>query len=412
MKRLCFGRQPADSRYRYHPGLPFSEGLPRSNDPSFTALNRNFYLTSNKGNMLIGEGAARIFDCDRNYSAMLSVHVLYNHYEGTQDSMAWINQNFDALVLPMANEVRPNLNHDSLVQALKKLEIPLIVLGMGMQNDLGDDMSELDPSTVEMLQIVEEKARVFGVRGFYTEKWLKARGFKKPVALGCPSMMLYPRNILGIKPLEGTAEGKRFATAGYLSPKSRRGLQMAKFFAGHDTSYVFQDELFGFKAELGDKTFFNDATNQLDHAIIEDLVQNAIGTPTPFRRYYHFDSVESWRQCYTWHDAFIGDRFHGGVAALQIGLPTAILYKDLRVKEMCEFFQIPHTTVDEAYAMGIDAVIAKYLSAETIGKFHEVYKKRVQNFQKVLGEAGLTFSTPITAAELAPAELPRLETAA
>ncbi len=31
MKRLCFGRQPADTRYRYHPGMPFSEGLPRSN---------------------------------------------------------------------------------------------------------------------------------------------------------------------------------------------------------------------------------------------------------------------------------------------------------------------------------------------------------------------------------------------
>ena len=73
MKKLCFGRQPADTRYRYHPGMPFSEGLPRSNSTTFSTMSRNFYLTSNKGNMLIGEGSCRIFDYDRNHSCMLTI---------------------------------------------------------------------------------------------------------------------------------------------------------------------------------------------------------------------------------------------------------------------------------------------------------------------------------------------------
>jgi hypothetical protein len=391
MKRLCFGRQPADTRYRYHPGLPFSEGLPRSNDASYAAINRNFYLTSNKGNMLIGEGAARIFDCDRNYSAMLSIHVLYNHYQGSDDAIGWINKNFDALVLPMANEIRPNLNHRSLVDALTEVKIPIVVLGMGMQNDLGPDMSELDPSTAELLHLLEEKAHIFGVRGFYTEAWLRSQGLKKPVAMGCPSMMLYPRNILSIKAPEGGAAGKRFMTAGYLTPQSRRGLQLSRFFEGQDVSYVFQDEIFAFKSELADRRFFNDATNQLDAAALKPLMDAALGTDTPFRRYFHFDSVESWRQSYSWHDVFIGDRFHGAVAALQTGLPTAILHKDLRVKEMSEFFGIPNATMDEAHAMGLEAFLTKHLSGESIARFHQTYRERVRNFQSIAEAGGLRF---------------------
>jgi hypothetical protein len=392
MKRLCFGRQPADTRFRYHPGLPFSEGLPRSNAASFEALNRNFHLTSNKGNMLIGEGAARIFDCDRNYSAMLSVHVLYNHYKEQGGAIEHINNNFDALVLPMANEIRPNLNHETLVRALERVTIPIVVLGMGMQNGLGNDLSELDPSTVELLQLVDERALVFGVRGFYTENWLKSVGFKNPTALGCPSMMLYPGNILNIKPVKGGAAGKKFVTAGYLSANSRRGLQLAKFFDGQDVSYVFQDELLGFKEQLAGTEFFNDANSRLDADLIGPLMSKAVGTKMPFKRYFHFDNVEAWRQCYSWHDICIADRFHGAVAAMQSGLPTAILHKDLRVKEMSEFFQIPHASVDEAYEMGLETFVHRYLGEEAISTFLTTYHKRMTNFRRHLEDRGFKFS--------------------
>ncbi len=68
---------------------------------------------------------------------MLSVHVLYDAYKGSKEAMDLLNNNFDALVLPMANEIRPNLNHSSLVKVIEQLKIPVIVLGMGMQNETG-----------------------------------------------------------------------------------------------------------------------------------------------------------------------------------------------------------------------------------------------------------------------------------
>jgi hypothetical protein len=391
MKRLCFGRQPADTRYRYHPGLPFSEGLPRSNSTTFSTMSRNFYLTSNKGNMLIGEGSCRIFDYDRNHSCMLSVHVLYDAYKDSKEAMDLLNNNFDALVLPMANEVRPNLNHASLLKVLEQIKIPVIVLGMGMQNEM-EDMSTLEPATVEMLRWIDENARVFGVRGTHTEGWLKKMGFKNPTALGCPSMMLYPENILGIKAPKGAPTDHRFVTAGYLQKKSVRGRQLSKFFTGQKCSYVFQDEIFQFKDELQGRTFYDDSRSQLDQAIFEPLMSDALGTPAPFDKYFYFESVEAWRQCYGWHDIFIGDRFHGGVAALQVGLPTAILFKDLRVKELSEFFGVPHTTVDKACNMGIEAFMAEYLSEQRIGAFLDVYRTRLRNFHRHLTEAGLAMT--------------------
>lgn len=400
MKRLCFGRQPADTRYRYHPGLPFSEGLPRSNSTSFSTLSRNFYLTSNKGNMLIGEGSCRIFDYDRNHSCMLSVHVLHDAYKGSKEAMDLLNNNFDALVLPMANEIRPNLNHASLLKVLEQIKIPVIVLGMGMQNEM-EDLSVLESATVEMLRWIDEKARVFGVRGTYTEGWLKKMGFKNPTALGCPSMMLYPENILGIRAPTGEPADYRFVTAGYLQKKSVRGKQLAKFFEGQKCSYVFQDEIFLFKDELQGRDFFDDSRSQLRQSVIEPLMSEAIGARAPFDKYFYFDSVEAWRQCYGWHDIFIGDRFHGGVAALQVGLPTAILFKDLRVKELSEFFGVPHTSVDKACTMGIEAFMAEYLSEQRIAAFHDVYRTRLRNFHRHLTEAGMAMTEGEALAQMA-----------
>jgi hypothetical protein len=400
MKRLCFGRQPADTRYRYHPGLPFSEGLPRSNSTSFSAISRNFYLTSNKGNMLIGEGSCRIFDYDRNHSCMLSVHVLYDAYKGSQEAIDLLNNNFDALVLPMANEIRPNLNHASLLKVLEQIKIPVIVLGMGMQNEI-EDLSVLEPATVDMLRWIDEKARVFGVRGTYTEGWLKKMGFRNPTALGCPSMMLYPENILGIKAPTGKPADYRFVTAGYLQKKSVRGKQLAKFFEGQKCSYVFQDEIFLFKDELQGRDFFDDSRSQIRQSVIEPLMSEAIGAKAPFDKYFYFDSVEAWRQCYGWHDIFIGDRFHGGVAALQVGLPTAILFKDLRVKELSEFFGVPHTSVDKACTMGIDAFMAEYLSEQRIANFQDVYRTRLRSFHRHLTEAGMAMTEGDALAKMA-----------
>ncbi|WP_368413472.1 hypothetical protein, partial [Dongia sp.] len=98
------------------------------------------------------------------------------------------------------------------------------------------------------------------------------------------------------------------------------------------------------------------------------------------------------RQCYGWHDVFIGDRFHGGVAALQVGLPTAILFKDLRVKELSEFFGVPHTTVDKACTMGIEAFMAEFMSEQRINAFLETYRLRLKNFHRHLTEAGLAMT--------------------
>jgi hypothetical protein len=341
--------------------------------------------------MLIGEGSCRIFDYDRNYSCMLSVHVLYDAYKGSKEAMDLLNNNFDALVLPMANEIRPNLNHVSLLKVLEQIKIPVIVLGMGMQNEM-EDLSSLEPATVDLLRWIDERALVFGVRGTQTETWLKKMGFKNPTALGCPSMMLYPENILGIKAPTRKPEDYRFVTAGYLQKKSVRGKQLANFFKGQKCSYVFQDEIFQFKEELQGRHFFDDARNQMIHGVMEPLVNEAIGTQAPFDKYFYFDSVDAWRQCYGWHDVFIGDRFHGGVAALQVGLPTAILFKDLRVKELSEFFGVPHTTVDKACTMGIEPFMAEFMSEERINVFLDTYRLRLRNFHRHLTEAGLSMT--------------------
>jgi polysaccharide pyruvyl transferase WcaK-like protein len=48
--------------------------------------------------------------------------------------------------------------------------------------------------------------------------------------------------------------------------------------------------------------------------------------------------------------ASIGSRFHGNIAAILAGTPALILAHDMRTKELCELFSLPHLIIDRHYA--------------------------------------------------------------
>ncbi|WP_392342680.1 polysaccharide pyruvyl transferase family protein (plasmid) [Phaeobacter sp. BS23] len=54
------------------------------------------------------------------------------------------------------------------------------------------------------------------------------------------------------------------------------------------------------------------------------------------------------------HDVYIGDRFHGGVAALQAGQPTIFLKHDNRVAELTEHFGLLSAEHAEIHAQGAE----------------------------------------------------------
>jgi hypothetical protein len=117
-----------------------------------------------------------------------------------------------------------------------------------------------------------------------------------------------------------------------------------------------------------------------------------LGYESPFRHHYFFRNTDAWRMYAHMRDAFVGDRFHGGVAFLQVGKPALILQADARVKELTGFLGIPTLALQELGSAQVREQVARALSPEAIGRFHETYRGRLRAFVQACEGAGLSFA--------------------
>ncbi|MBM3603913.1 MAG: polysaccharide pyruvyl transferase family protein, partial [Alphaproteobacteria bacterium] len=175
------------------------------------------------------------------------------------------------------------------------------------------------------------------VRGLQTEAWLRKNGFTNARAIGCPSMYVYPKSIISIDPQAAIEAHDRanVLTAGYLTVEGgrnyARGQKLAKALQGTRSSYVFQDEFFAYGSMIEEHGSFDDATCMGDRDRLNALLTRSMKVPVNVSNYYYFSETAAWRQVAFMHDFYIGDRFHGGVAALQVGRPAIFLSHDNRV---------------------------------------------------------------------------------
>ena len=350
-------------------------------------------LTSNRGNLIHAEAPGRIFKCKRRFSAFANLGTLHGIL-GDRLGSALANH-FDLIVLSAANFISPTRDMTRLCASLNAIgdAVPFMVLGAGMQGEHA--LTDLPQSVQELLEIYNKRAVVFGVRGVQTEEWLHKNGFTNARALGCPSMYVFPRSILSIdhESANRARTQPSVLTAGYLTVKGARhfdrGQKLAVAMNGALASYVFQDEFFAYGKIIQERGIFDDATNMADRNRLNRLLGEATGVPVNMANYYYFSETAAWRQVALAHDVYIGDRFHGGVAALQAGRPGIFLSHDNRVSELTDFFGLPRMTLDELVSEGVSAAVRDRITAGSVKNMKSIYKTRFQNFAETLGKHGV-----------------------
>ncbi|WP_411838461.1 polysaccharide pyruvyl transferase family protein [Paracoccus sp. ME4] len=345
-------------------------------------------LTGNRGNLIHGEAPSRILACDPARSANTNIAALQKMLGERYATL--VGENFDLLVLSLANMIRPRLDMTRLLNALKPLvgRIPIVVLGMGKQGRA--PLADLHPSARDLLSLFNDNALVMGVRGLETRDWLHQNGFGNAVALGCPSLYCYPQSILEIDATELRAKGQQaeVLTAGYVTTRDghnqARGAALVRALKGLSASYVFQDEFFAY-GDLANRPFgYNEATCMADAASLNAMLSAENGLPVSFRRYYYFNDSAAWRQAAHAHDVYVGDRFHGGVASLHAGRPTVMLAHDNRVEELADFFGVPRMTTGEFARKGLAGTVAEDLSDERLARMKNTYRTRHAEFVAAL----------------------------
>lgn len=376
--------------------------LPNQAVSNFDTLVQHLH-SPNTDNIIHREAMSRIVACDPKLSTTGYLPGLRAKRDGKlAHAIAYLDKNFDALVLSFANVIKKdrspgapesdtaaNSHFRRLAAVVRGFDGAVYAFGMGIQDELTADPTTILPGLLDLLQALNEKAAVLAVRGQTTEGWLHNIGITKAVTLGCPSLFVNPTATSAIAPVELGGQ-LRLASAGRLTRKGmveKRLQPLLHLAVQSDMDYIYQNDALGLRNRPGG-TGYNYLTGELARPTMAKHEARISGRPAVFRRHYLFNNPDIWRGYAGSRDAYIGVRFHGGVAFLQAGRPAGFVYRDARVRELTSYLGLPAFQTDEVLA----STPARILEAINDGlpTFHRKYSAALEKFVTTCTTAGLS----------------------
>ncbi|OKI96691.1 polysaccharide pyruvyl transferase [Streptomyces sp. CB02058] len=373
------------------------------------SLHRDVFAT-NAGNLIFSDASHKILTTPR-------AAVFSNGIRTDPGAAGRINEEYDVFVVPLANAFRPTFERPlkRMTQLIKKLRIPVVVLGVGAQADLKYDASRLKPMEPTVREFVTEvlnRSASIGVRGEFTEQYLKNMGFRDVEVIGCPSMFMNGETFTLEKKSESLSTDSLISVNGSHSAVRSHGLD-AIIRQAHERypnlRFVGQNLL---EAQL---LHWRETPNPLG-------AQTSMPTH-PSHPMYREGKVGLYIDPATWieelraYDFSFGSRIHGNIAALLAGVPSTVLCSDSRTLELCRYFGIPHRKISET-PKNIDP--AELYEAADFGDLVNGHKERFLRFTGFMeknglentfhhGDSGKAFDAQLSKLALPPAVRPWTE---
>lgn len=299
-----------------------------------------------------------------------------NYYENNPENADEINERYDCFVLPLADAFRSDFVPEmrKLTQFIKKLKIPVIIIGVGLRAPYEPNLDRgfaFDEDVKAFVRAVLEKSSIIGVRGEITSSYLSKLGFREGVdhtVIGCPSMYTFGRK-LNVRETNITPESLVCVNSSRLSPK-------------HVLDFITRS-----MEELPNHYFIPQWLSEMVLVYTGSPSIPKSGSSYPGRmsdpvymnnRVRFFLNVPTWLDFLRQADLSFGARLHGNIAAVLSGTPSIIIAKDARMRELIEYHHLTH-------------IMAKDLTKKTnimdlVEKcdFQEVTKVHGQNFDRFI----------------------------
>jgi hypothetical protein len=250
-----------------------------------------------------------------------------------------INERFDAYVIPLANAFRLQFRGPlaRTTELVRRLRIPVVVLGVGAQGTVDhgwDGLKPIDAAVKDFVSAVLDRSPTIGVRGEATREYLNGLGFRDVDVIGCPSMFMWGDTI-DLKPKVAALDAHSNVAITISPYRTAMGnVAMAAHARYPRLAYFAQD--------LPTLRLLFDGT-PLRGGTPESLLPIHPGHPF-FREHRTRFYVDPW----PWieelrgFDFSFGTRIHGTIAALLAGTPAVVLAHDSRTLELARYFDIPH----------------------------------------------------------------------
>ncbi|MFJ3665117.1 polysaccharide pyruvyl transferase family protein [Streptomyces sp. NPDC090106] len=346
--------------------------------PLEEALQRDVIAT-NSGNLIFSDATHKILQTP-------GTEVVSNGIRSDIAAAARINAEYDAFVVPLANAFRPSFESQlkRLTRLIGRLKIPVVVVGVGAQTGLNYDPARLkpiEPAVRDFVSAVLDRSASIGVRGEFTEQYLKDMGFKDVEVIGCPSLFMHGKELAVHKRAPELTADSRIAINGSHNAVQKQGLGKVI-----DRAHAQYPNLRFIGQNISD-------ARQLHWRDLSDPNAGVTAMPShPDHPMYREDKVRVYIDPVTWIDdlrAFdfsFGSRIHGNIAALLAGTPATVLSGDSRTLELCRYFDIPHLRIDKLPA---DLDPAKLYEDADFGKLMSGHQERFERFTGFLERNGL-----------------------
>jgi hypothetical protein len=304
-------------------------------------------------------------------------------FVSTQTDPDWVNREASVLVLPAANFIGVHMDLTPYVDFLGKINIPILILGLGTQFSLDNDQ-QIGPSSERFLQVIKDKDVTIAARGQITADFLASKGIDKCEVTGCPSNYINP--YLKFK-YEHLVE--RVLLNFQIGHNQHAAILpcVANWTEGNAYSFVWQ----GFEDPIA---YLHDVRNydgDLMAAYNECLRP---GMPLePFKQWLSakstfFTNAEDWMTYCAKFTLSVGTRFHGNMLAIQAGVPAVFVVHDSRTREMVDLFSLPHVDMQRIIDIKrLDRILAN-VNAD-MNPYLAIRSRLAKTYFSILENAGI-----------------------
>lgn len=303
-------------------------------------------IGNNTGNLLFAYSMTRtLYTEDTEIDFLADKEVAHGNVKAE-----YINENYDFLVLPMANSFRKQFMQcmGKWTDIIEKLTIPVVVTGIGIQMPYEPDVTEkhvYDECAKRFITAVLNHSASVGVRGTITESYLKHLGFSgnNIDVTGCPSFEMFGPGlpIREKKPL--TKDSSVCVTGSVSNPVNFKEFMIRnrKVLPNYYFMPQFVDDL---------KLMYlgvplpptKDSQTLYPHLINDEVFVN-----DKARFFINFPSILEFNKDI---DFNYGTRIHGAVGSILSGVPSFLFPTDARIRELAEYHNVPNmpaSLVDE-----------------------------------------------------------------
>jgi len=341
------------------------------------------YIGGNSGNMLFLYGVINALTMET-----ASCEITNRKTSWSDAEIERINAEYDAVLLPMADAFRMDYvsSLQSYTNFICKLKIPCVIIGVGLREGYEPKLKNKHPFDDAVRSFVQEvlnHSAKLGLRGEITGEYLKNLGFTPDrdfTVIGCPSLFMHGSAIDQREPAFHKIGINLNAIAGdtindfYVHLlKTDNNIHIIQ-----QRGVEFLDWYYGKKVDLS--TFVPEfpACNIFKQFDFEKVKKEG--------RVHFFFNVPSWLEYTKSFGAFAGCRFHGVVAAILSGVPSAITPIDSRTREFAQFHHIPQIKKED---MAEKKSLEECFQNLDFSAFHKHHGENLANYISFLKDNGL-----------------------